>query len=309
MSMRNRAEEYLAMRRSLGYQLRVEGRMLLDFADRLDSADQPTITVAAAVAWACQPTTSEVQRCRRLGVVRSFARHLHAIDPTCEVPPTNLLVSRSHRPTPYLYSPQEIAALIHAAGTITAPLLAVTMQAVISLIAATGLRLGEALALDRGNVDLTDEVLTGKNGHTRILPIHQTTTAMLESYAARRDRLCPGTMCPGFFLSSTGRRVQQSAVQHTFAKLLVLAEVQTPPGRRHPRVHDLRHTFAVSSLIDWYQHDLDVSARLPVLSSYLGHASTEATYCTCRPRRSYSRSPRTNSNGTRMRSGPRPARR
>jgi len=280
MSMRTRTEEYLAMRRSLGFKLAGEGRMLLDFADRLDDTGQSTITVDAALAWACEPATTARQHRRRLDVVRCFARHLSAFDPTCEIPPTDLLVARSHRPTPYLYSPEEVAALIHAAGTIAAPMHAATIQAVIGLIAASGLRLGEALALDRGDVDLDAAVLTvtGKNDQTRLVPVHPTTVAMLGAYAARRDHLCPAVVCPSFFLTTTGQRVQQRGVQQTFAKLLVLADVATPPGRRRPRIHDLRHTFAVNVLIGWYQDGVDVSARLPVLSTFLGHASPEATY-------------------------------
>jgi integrase/recombinase XerD len=244
--MRTCAEEYLAMRRSLGYKLHAEGRMLLDFADRLDSTDQGTVRVAAAVAWACAPTTTRQQWRRRLGVVRCFACHLNAFDPSCEIPPADLLVARSHRPTPYLYSPEEIAALIHAAGTIAAPLHAATVAAVISLIAASGLRLGEALALDRGDVDLDAAMLTvtGKNDQNRLVPVHPTTVAMLASYAAHRDQLCLDAVCPGF-LTSTGRRVQQRGVQQTFAKLLVLADIATPSGRRRPRIHDYADLFVM----------------------------------------------------------------
>jgi integrase/recombinase XerD len=129
MSMRTRVEAYLAMRRSLGYKLHGEGRMLLDFADRLDADGQVTLTVAAAVGWACQPATASAQHhSRRLGVVRGFARHLHALDPASEIPPIDLLPARSHRPAPYLYSAEEVAALVHAAGTLSAPLHAATVQ-------------------------------------------------------------------------------------------------------------------------------------------------------------------------------------
>jgi site-specific recombinase XerD len=281
MNMRTRVEEYLAMRRSLGYKLRSDARMLLDFADRLEATGQTTLTVAAAVAWACEPTTAAPQhQRRRLAVVRCFARHLNALDPTCEIPPTDLLVARSHRPTPHLYSPEEIAALVHAAGTIPAPLHAATVQALIGLIAASGLRLGEALALNRGDVDLDAAVLTvtGKNDQTRMVPLHPTTVAMLAGYAARRDRLRPAAVSAGVFLTTTGRRVQQRGVQQTFARLLVLAGIGTPSGRRRPRIHDLRHTFAVTVLLGWYADGVDVQARLPVLSTFLGHASPEATY-------------------------------
>jgi site-specific recombinase XerD len=281
MSVRTRVEEYLAMRRSLGYKLRGEGRMLLEFADRLDSCGQSTVTVTAALAWATEPRHAAANHWhRRLSVVRCFARHLSAFDPTCETPPTDLLVARSHRPTPYHYSTAEIAALVHAAGTVAAPLPAATTQALISLIAASGLRLGEALALNRGDVDLHDAVLrvTGKNDQTRLVPLHATTAAMLAGCATRRDQLCPAAVSPSFFVTTTGHRVQQRGAQQTFAKLLVLAGIDTPSGRRRPRIHDLRHTFAVNILIGWYRAGVDVQARLPVLSAFLGHASPEATY-------------------------------
>lgn len=281
MSLRSHVEQYLAMRRSLGFKLRGEGRMLLEFADRLDHAGQATITVAAAVAWASEPSDSTAaHRQRRLAVVRGLAAYVAAFDPHCQIPPPGLLPGRVHRPTPYHYTAEEIAALVHAAGTIAAPLTAATMQALISLIAASGLRLGEALALDRSDVDERAAALTvtGKNDQTRLVPLHPTTVAMLVNYAARRDRLRPSAASPGFFLTATGRRVQQSGVQQVFARLLTAADIHTPTGRRRPRIHDLRHTFAVNALISWYEAGVDVPARLPVLSAFLGHSSPEATY-------------------------------
>jgi integrase/recombinase XerD len=281
MNMRSHVEQYLAMRRGLGFKLQGEGRMLLEFADRLDHAGEPSITVAAAVAWASEPSNATAaHRQRRLGVVRGFARYLAAFDPACQVPPPGLLPARAHRPTPYHYSAEEIAGLVHAAGTIAAPLPAATMQALISLIAASGLRVGEGLALDRGDVDLRGAVLrvTGKNELTRLVPLHATTVTMLTGYAARRDWFCPAPVSPGFFLTATGHRAQQRGVQQIYARLLVAADIDTPPGRRRPRIHDLRHTFAVNVLISWYQAGVDVPARLPVLSAFLGHSSAEATY-------------------------------
>jgi len=281
MSMASRVEQYLQMRRSLGFTLLGEGRMLRQFADWLDHTGQTTITIATAVAWASEPSnTTAAHRARRLGVVRGFARYLAAFDPACQIPPPGLLPARAHRPTPYHYTAEEIAALVHAAGTIAAPLPAATMQALISLIAASGLRVGEALALNRGHLDGRAAILTvtGKNNQTRMVPLHPTTVAMLANYAARRDRLCPHPVSLGFFLTSTGRRVQQHGVQQTFARLVVAADIQTPPGRRRPPIHDLRHTFAVNVLVGWYRAGLDVPARLPVLSAFLGHNSPEATY-------------------------------
>jgi integrase/recombinase XerD len=280
-ALRSQAEDYLALRRSLGFKLHGDGRMLLDFADRLDAAGHSTVTVAAAMAWACESSTGSPQhRQRRLGVVRCFSRHLQTLDPTCEIPPADLIIARTHRRPPYIYTAEEIAALLHAAGTITAPLHAATVQAVISLIAASGLRLGEALALDRADADLHAGLLTvtGKNDQTRLVPVHPTTTAMLTGYGVRRDRLCPDAASTALFLAGTGRRAGQHGIQQTFPRLLVQAGIHTPPGQRRPRIHDLRHSFAVTTLIDWYRDGVDVQARLPVLSTYLGHAGPEATY-------------------------------
>lgn len=281
MSMRALAGDYLALRRSLGYKLRGEGRMLADFAARLDDAGQATITITAALAWATEPQDAAPAHWRqRLSVVRGFARHLATLDPACQIPPADLLVAPAHRPPPYIYSAEEIAALIHAAGTIGAPLPSATLQALISLIAASGLRLGEALALDRADADLDAAVLTvtGKNDQMHMVPLHPTTASMLTGYARRRDRLCPCPASPAFFITSTGQRAQQRGVQHTFARLLALAGIPTPPARRRPRIHDLRHTFAVTTLTGWYRDGADVAGRLPVLSAYLGHSCPEATY-------------------------------
>lgn len=281
MSMRTHAEKYLALRRSLGRKMHGEGRMLLDFASRMDSAGQLRITVSAALEWASEPKTATPEYWRhRLSVVRGFARHLNTFDPASEIPPLDLIVGPSRRKPPYVYSSAEIEALVHAAGTITAPLPAASIQALISLIAASGLRLGEALGLDRDQVGLQAAMLTvtGKNDQARLVPVHPTTVTMLTGYAARRDRLCPDTASPAFFITRTGQRMQQRWVQETFAKLLALASIQAPPGRRRPRIHDLRHTFAVHTLIGWYQAGINVQAHLPVLSTFLGHSSTEATY-------------------------------
>lgn len=278
--VRQRAEDYLAMRRALGFALANDGRLLLDFADRLDQDGQHTVTVAAALAWARSTDASPAGQWRRLAIVRVFARHLHALDPACEIPASGLLPARRHRPAPFIYRDTDIAALVHAAGTITAPLLSATVKTLVSLIASSGLRLGEALGLNRADVDTPTATLTvvGKGGRSRLVPVHPTTAAMLEHYAARRDRLCRLVRDDSFFLTAGGRRPLQRGVQDAFARLLAQAEIDTPPGRRRPRIHDLRHTFAVNTLTDWQRDGVDVAAHLPVLSTYLGHSGPEATY-------------------------------
>ncbi len=281
MSLTGHVDDYLELRRSLGYKLRGEGRMLAGFAARLEEEGHSTITIASALAWAtASQDAAPAQWRRRLSVVRGFARYLASLDPACQIPPADLLTAPAHRPPPYIYSAEEIAALIHAAGTIGAPLPAATMQALISLIAATGLRVGEALALDRDHagLDAGTLIVTGKNDQVRLVPVHPTTVTMLAGYARRRDWLRPRPASPAFFITSTGQRAGQRGVAETFARLTVLAGIAAPPGRRRPRVHDLRHTFAVTTLTRWYRDGANVQAQLPVLSAYLGHSCPEATY-------------------------------
>ncbi|MGP3921521.1 tyrosine-type recombinase/integrase, partial [Nonomuraea sp. 10N515B] len=243
-ALRRRAEEYLQMRRALGYKLLRQGPMLMDFIGYLERVSAGTVTIEAAVAWATQPVgAAPIWWKRRLTVVRGFARHLKTLDAACQVPPTALLPSPSDRITPYLFSPQEIAALIHAAGTLRRPLLAATYQALISLLAVTGLRVGEAIALSRDHVDFDTALITvinSKFGKSRLVPLHEGTVDMLLRYGARRDELCPAPAAGSFFISTTGRPLLHSSVDGIFAQLLGLAGIRTPPGRARPRIHDLR---------------------------------------------------------------------
>jgi integrase/recombinase XerD len=278
--MRERAGEYLAMRRALGHRLEGQGRLLLDFAGQMDREGQTRLTTRDALKWACSTSAGPVTRRQRLSVIRCFARHLAALDPACEVPPPGLLKATARRPAPYLYSPQEIAALITAAGTLSPPMRAATCQALISLLAATGLRISEALTLARGDVDLEAGVLrvTGKYGKVRLVPLHPTMTAMLACYAARRDRHCPSPQADRFFLATTGRALHPNIARATYWQILDRAGIQAPPGRPRPRLHDLRHSFAVTSYLRWYRAGADVNAMAPVLSDYLGHRCPSDTY-------------------------------
>ena len=279
--MRTHAEQYLAMRRSLGYRLVCQGRLLLDFADHMDSAGQNRLTTIAALAWATQtPGTLPVTRRMRLSVVRCFARHLKTLDPGGEVPPPGLLAATARRPVPDLYSPQEISALVHAAETLAKPLPAATYQALVSLLAVTGLRITEALTLQRSDVDLSTGVLhvTGKYGKVRLIPLHASTTAMLASYTAVRERLCPIPQSASFFITNRGRPIPDALARRTFWKLLDRAGIHTPPGRRRPRIHDLRHSFAVNTYLRWYRDGVDVAANAPILSTFLGHRCPSDTY-------------------------------
>ena len=170
---------------------------------------------------------------------------------------------------------------MRAAGALVPRLRAATYATVIGLLATTGLRIGEACGLDRDDVDLDTGVATVRNakfGKSRQVPVHVSTLGALRLYAARRDQLCPTPSSPGFFVSTRGTRLDVHNVPHTFCRLLDAAGIAAPPGVRRPRLHDLRHTFTVATLLDWYRAGVDVQARLPLLSTYLGHVDPTSTY-------------------------------
>jgi integrase len=193
--MSRHVEDYLRLRRALGFKLEREGRWLHQFAVHLQAAGETKLTSAAALAWAAQPAPAQSnQPANRLGVVRRFAVYLHTIDPATEVPPPDAFPRRRNRPTPYLWSPTEIARLLDGARAPRSPLRAATHETLFGLLAATGMRLGEAIGLDRSDVDLHTGVVTireAKFDRSRFVPLHPTATAALRRYTADRDRLCP----------------------------------------------------------------------------------------------------------------------
>jgi integrase/recombinase XerD len=281
--LRQAAEEYLATRRALGFVLSTQGRLLLDFVDHCERHAIVTVTTDAAVAWAIGTTRSQDRLwwARRLMVVRIFARYLQALDPATQVPPMDVLPHAYRRTTPYLYSAQQLADLVQAASLLRPRLRALTYAAVIGLLASCGLRISEACRLDEGDVDLDEGVLTvrgSKFGKSRIVPVHPTTLGALRIYVGRRDLLCPDPASAAFFLNSRGRRLDAHNVSHTFAEILQTAGITAPPGARRPRIHDLRHSFTVATLLAWYRDGGDVAARLPLLSTYLGHVDPKSTY-------------------------------
>jgi integrase/recombinase XerD len=273
---------YLAMRRALGFKLEKEGRLLREFAAFAEAAGAGTVTTDVAVAWAILPrNASPVWAAQRLGMVRGFARYLQAFDPAAQVPPSGLLPARTRRATPYIYSDAEVAALMTAARMLRNPLKAATFETLIGLLSVTGLRGSEAMALDGGDLDATAGLLTvraSKFRKSRQLPLQVSTLAALGGYQALRDRLCPVPATASLLVSTTGARLCQATVQPVFRHLLRRAAIG--PGSSRPRatIHGLRHTFAVKTLLGWYRDGLDVQARMPSLSTYLGHVAPAATY-------------------------------
>jgi integrase len=280
--LQRHAEEYLALRRALGFKLESQGPLLLGFVSYLDRLGASTVTTELALAWAQLPPGGDPVWCsRRLGVVRGFATHLRALDPRTEVPPADLLPHRRRRAIPYLYSPEEVRRLMAAARGLRSPLLAATYETLIGLLAATGMRVGEAIRLDRSDLDWEHGLLTvvaGKFGKSREVALHPGTCAALAAYAQCQDALCRAPSAPSFFVSTAGTRLCHANVRFVFGRLVRAAGLAPRSARCRPRLHDLRHSFAVATMLAWYEADVDVAARFPLLSTYLGHVDPSSTY-------------------------------
>jgi integrase/recombinase XerD len=283
-ALRARAEAYLAMRRTLGFKLTTQGPHLMSFVGFCEERGTDRVTADLAIAWATQTSrgsSDEVYQARRLDVVRIFARHLQALDPATEVPPADVLSRRQRRIPPYLYAPEQVAALMRATDGLTPALRAMTWRTLIGLLAVTGMRQGEACRLERDDVGLDDGTLVirdAKFGKSRQVFLHPTATAALRAYARARDRLLGEPEAATFLVNSRGGPLDGHNTQHTFAVLITAAGIQAPPGRRAPRLHDLRHTFTVATMLDWYRDGHNVQARLPLLSTWLGHVDPKSTY-------------------------------
>jgi integrase/recombinase XerD len=279
--LRQAVKDYLRIRRALGYKLERDGEMLPRFVDYLHANGADTITVELALAWA---TPSEIKPAawqRRLTVVRGFARYLQTIDPRAEVPPTDILPATAKRPAPHICSDAEIGALMAAAARWRSRLGRATLETMIGLLAVTGMRISEAVGLDRDDLNLERGRLVVRNskfGKSRQLPLHPTTIVALRDYLHVRDQLRPRPATPALLLSTTGQRLSRHYAERQFAQLRKRVQLTPRPGSRPPRLHDLRHTFAVRTMLDSYRTDGDPRARLAPLSTYLGHANPAASY-------------------------------
>jgi integrase len=273
-------DDYLRLRRGLGYKLAAESRLLGQLVAYLEDAGAATLTVELAVAWARLPATAQTCHwAKRLSVARKFALYLKTVDPTAEVPPTGVFPGRPRRRTPYAWSDDDVAKVLEGARGLRPGLRAATHETLFGLLAATGMRLGEAIGLGRDDVDLGSGVITihhAKFDRSRLVPLHHSATAALARYVDERDRLCPQKAPPTFFVSRTGSPLTRSGVD------LVFREITTSVGLRtatvQPHVHDLRHGFAVACLISWQRSGVSIDAHMATLSAYLGHVRPEDTY-------------------------------
>lgn len=287
-TMRDALERYLALRRGLGWELHRSGARLHRFVDFLEREGATVITTDLALRWATATADAAPGSWgQRLGDVRRFATWLSAEDPRGEVPPRGLLSERYRRPPPYIFSDGEVCAIIRKAARLSSPLglRGHTYATLFGLLAATGLRLGEALALDRDDVNLHAGLLfirRGKGGKSRFVPVHDSTRHALKRYAKRRGVILQRPASQAFFLSERGTRVAQSSAGYNFAVTSCAVGLRPPMrGRRYghgPRLHDMRHRFAARTLVRWYREGRDVERELPKLSTYLGHAHIADTY-------------------------------
>src|SRR4051812_2091295 len=286
-TLRQAAEQYLQLRRDLGYKLRETGRRLGDFVAFSERGGASHVTTDLALRWAQQPAGGQpATRAARLPIVRRFALWLNAADRRTEVPPPGLLPGRYLRKRPYIYSDSEIRDLIRAAGQLSsaAGLKGRTYATLFGSLAVTGMRVSEVVALDREDVDLDEGILRirrTKFGKSRLVAVHDSTRQVLAEYARERDRIVRRPAAPAFFLSEGGNRVTACAARFNFAKVSREVGLRAPTAGRHgrgPRLHDMRHRFAVCTLLRWYRAGLDVEREIPKLATYLGHVHVNETY-------------------------------
>lgn len=276
-------DEYLRLRRLLGHQLADAARLLPRFVSYLDARGIEFVTVKAAVDWSLEPEAApgSTVSAHRFTAARGFARYLSGIDPRTEIPPAGLVPIRRQWHPPFIYTEQDVLAMMsEARRSIPQPLRSATYETLIGLLAATGLRVGEALRLDRGDIDWTERVLIvrrSKFGKSRVVPLQQSTVEALGQYARRRDQLCLNPASQSFFVSLRGTRVIYECVWPTHKMLCQRAGVGAG-SLLTPTVHGFRHSFAVQTLLRWYREGQDIHLKLPWLSTYLGHREPRYTY-------------------------------
>ncbi len=275
--------DYLTIRRALGHKLDDAGRLLPRFAAWMDDSGQPVVTIALALQWATLPTVDpgSVVHAQRMMAVRGFAKFLHGIDQAHQIPPAGLVPTHKHRAVPYLYTGAEIQALMAAARALPTTLKAATYETLFGLLAVTGMRVGEAIRLDRDSINWQAGVVAvhqSKFGKSREVAVQSSTLAALAAYVTVRDGCPHQPNNPALFISRTGNRIIYAVACQVFGQLRDTAGLAPRSPSCRPRIHDMRHSFAVRTLIDWYSQGLDVGPRLAWLSTYLGHANPISTY-------------------------------
>ena len=282
--LRKSIEEYLSIRRKLGFKLQRAGKLLYDFVLFAETEGVSFITVELALRWATQSKGCQTAwSAARLGIVRGFAQYQSVIDPRTEIPSQELLPYRYYRRPPYIYSNDEVKKLIKAAQQLQSPLgfRAATYSTAFGLLAVSGMRISEPIGLNYKDVDLIHGIITvhqSRFGKSRLVPIHPSTQKTLRKYEILRDKIFPKPQTESFFISEQGTRLTHWTVRSTFVKLSRQIGLRGPHDSHGPRLHDFRHSFATKTLLDWYRKGMNVDQHMPELSAYLGHARVSDTY-------------------------------
>jgi integrase len=282
--IRQGVEEYLTIRQSLGFRLDHPKRMLRNFVSFLEQEDSSYISTDLIVKWANLPKNTQLfTRAARFSIIRKFIEYWHNFDSSAEVPPKDLLIYSYRRKPPYIYTDEEVSRLLLACKKLTSKigLRKHTYQVFFGLIACTGLRRSEVIILDKEHIDFDRSIITIKNSkfnRSRMVPIHSTVLKHLIEYNQHRDQLFPILKTNAFFVSEKGLRLNRSAIRDTFLEISQIIGIRNQSDRCGPRIHDLRHRFAVKTIIKWYKSGINVDQRMPILSTYLGHIDPRYTY-------------------------------
>ena len=285
-TLRASVNDYLAMRRAMGFKVEGLGKLLLNFVAFCEARGATRVHNDVAVEWAgttIKVPVSDALFARRMDAVRVFARHQQALDPATQVPPEGIGHRRYQPKEPNVFSQAEVLALLAGTDTLSPRFKAVTWRTMIGLLAATGMRPGEACRLTLSDLDLANgvvQILESKFGKSRLIFLHPTTSTVLGHYLqVRHDWLgTTARTCPALFVNSRRGPLNPDRLGATFNRITTAAGLTTQPGHRPPRLHDLRHTFAVTTMLDWYRDGHDVQTRLPLLSTWLGHVDPASTY-------------------------------
>lgn len=283
-TLRTLLQDYLSMRRALGYKLLSDGASLSSFVSFMEQEQAEFISTSKAFAWATLPKSAQKGRwSARLCYVRGFACYCHAFDPRTEIPPTGLLPHHYQRPIPFFFSDDHIHQLLQASLQIcpSCPFVGKTYYCLFGLLSVSGLRISEALGLTLDNVDLEKGILSiysSKFGKSRLIPLHSSTVDVLANYRVCREQFLAGKQISYWFINGEAKRLSYDAVRDTFLSLLERIKLCGLPGNRKPHLHDLRHRFAVITLLQWYRAKENVEQKLPMLSTYLGHIEIKDTY-------------------------------
>jgi integrase/recombinase XerD len=286
-NLRQELDRYLTIRRSLGYDLGTAERMLKRFITFAEAEGTEHVSADLFLRWQAAFGNANRQTwAAHFVVVRRFAEWLHGFDSLHEIIPRGLIPCRTMRPRPYIYSDAEIARIIDTAAKLpsTYGLRASTMSTLFGLIAVTGLRINEALALNTDDVDIELGTLTiqrGKLGKARLVPLETSVVERLTMYITERDRVL-GKAQQALFVNESGKRVSDCSARYNFAVVSqhigLRASEQFGRHGRGPRIHDLRHSFAARTIINWYRVDKDAGREMIKLSTYLGHSDPDNTY-------------------------------